>query len=180
MAEKLTHWKKLNNPDYLGAYALDPGKDMVLTIKGVTNEMITGADGKKEECMVMRFAENVKPLVLNATNAKTIESLFKTPYIEKWAGRKIQLYSDRVKAFGETVDAIRIRNYLPKVQTDKTQACVDCGQVVTATEKMNAAQVAIFSQTRFGRILCPGCLKEVMEKAAQDTANKDVKENGTN
>ena len=174
MAEKLTHWKKLNNPDYLGAYALDPGKDMVLTIKSVVNETITGADGKKEECMVMRFTENVKPLVLNSTNAKTIESLLKTPYIEKWTGSRIQLYVDRVRAFGEIVDAIRIRNYLPKVQTNKAQACQECGQVVTATEKMNAAQVAVFSQTRFGKILCPGCLKEVMEKAAQDAADKDA------
>ena len=31
MAE-LTHWKKFHNPDYLGSYSLDPGKDMILTI----------------------------------------------------------------------------------------------------------------------------------------------------
>ena len=42
-----THWKKLHNPDYLGAYSLDPGKDKILTIKDVRNEIITGADGKK-------------------------------------------------------------------------------------------------------------------------------------
>lgn len=26
--ENLTHWKKLTNPDYLGAYALQPGEDL--------------------------------------------------------------------------------------------------------------------------------------------------------
>ena len=30
-----THWKKLNNPDYLGAYALEPGQELVATIKVV-------------------------------------------------------------------------------------------------------------------------------------------------
>ena len=24
-----THWKKLNNPDFLGAYALEPGEDLI-------------------------------------------------------------------------------------------------------------------------------------------------------
>ena len=24
-----THWKRLTNPDYLGAYALEDGKDMI-------------------------------------------------------------------------------------------------------------------------------------------------------
>ena len=43
-----THWRKLINPDYLGAYSIDPGKTMVLTIRTVKNEMVTGTDGKKE------------------------------------------------------------------------------------------------------------------------------------
>ena len=50
-----THWKRLINPDYLGAYSLDPGKDMVLTIKSVKREMITGTGGKQEECTVCRW-----------------------------------------------------------------------------------------------------------------------------
>ena len=40
----------------------------------------------------MTFAENVKPMIVNSTNAKTIEKLYKTPYIEEWKGRKIQLF----------------------------------------------------------------------------------------
>ena len=46
-----THWKKLQNPDYLGAYSLEPGKDMVLTVASVRQEKVTGADGKKEDDM---------------------------------------------------------------------------------------------------------------------------------
>ena len=43
-----THWKRLINPDYLGAYSLDPGKDKILTIKAVKREMITGTGGTQE------------------------------------------------------------------------------------------------------------------------------------
>ena len=37
MASK-THWKKLTNPDYLGAYALEDGEDMIVTIKNVSTK----------------------------------------------------------------------------------------------------------------------------------------------
>ena len=65
-----THWKKLENPDYIGAYAFQPNEEKVVTIKTVKREMITGADGKREECTVVHFVENEKPLILNATNGK--------------------------------------------------------------------------------------------------------------
>ena len=83
-----THWKKLINPDFLGAYSLDPGKDIVLTIGQVKKEIVTGAGGKKEECIVCHWQENEKPMILNVTNCKTIAKQTGTPYIERWAGHK--------------------------------------------------------------------------------------------
>ena len=109
-----THWKKLCNPDYLGSYALDPGEDLIVTIKLVKKEMVNGPDGKKEECIVAHFKENnTKPMVLNATNCKTIRKVLGTPFIEEWAGQQIQIFSTEVKAFGEMVDALRIRPQKP-------------------------------------------------------------------
>ena len=61
----MPHWKRLINPDYLGAYSLDPGKDMVLTIKSVGRELITGTGGKREECPVCHWQEEQKPMILN-------------------------------------------------------------------------------------------------------------------
>lgn len=119
----LTHFKKLQNPDFIGSYALEPGKDMILTIKSCGLETITGNAGKREEAMVIHFAENVKPMICNVTNAKTIAKIHKTPYIEEWSGLKIQLYSKRVNAFGEEVDALRIREIVPvTAQLDTTKA----------------------------------------------------------
>lgn len=74
-----THWKKLINPDYIGAYALDPGKDLTVQISQVRREMVTGADGKKEECTVA-YLKDQKPMILNVTNCKTIEKLY-GPYM---------------------------------------------------------------------------------------------------
>ena len=168
MAEQLTHWKKLTNPDYLGAYALTPGEDLVVTIASVANESVTGTDGKKETCMVMRFRENVKPMVLNATNSKTITKLFKTPYIEYWVGRKIQIYiQEGVKAFGEVVDALRIRPFLP---VEKELLCADCGQAIEGFGKSSAEVVAKHTLGKYGRMLCSACASKAAEasKAEDD------------
>ena len=155
MSETLTHWKKLTNPDYLGAYALDPGQDLIVTIKSVANEVVTGTDGKKETCSVMHFMENVKPMVLNSTNSKTITKLLKTPYIEQWAGKKIQIYIEYgIKAFGDIVDALRIRPFLP---VEKELKCTDCGNTIQAYEKMTADILAKYTLKNYGRCLCAEC-----------------------
>lgn len=169
MAEKLTHWKKLTNPDYLGTYALEQNQDLIVTIKSVANEVVTGADGKKETCMVMRFMENVKPMVLNATNSKTIAKLFKTPYIEEWEGRKIQIYIQTgVKAFGDVVDALRIRPFLPVAKELK---CADCGKKIEGNGKSTAEVIAKYTLDKYGRMLCNECGKkehELMQQAQED------------
>lgn len=157
-----THWKRLYNPDYLGAYSLEPGKDMILTIKSVRNEMVQNPDGKKEECMVMTFIEPQKPMIVNATNAKTIEKLYKTPYIEEWAGKKIQLFVDKIKAFGEVVEALRIRPKIPSNTVIATK-CTDCGSAINGAEGRTAEQIAKYTYTKYGRSLCPVCATKANE-----------------
>lgn len=112
----LTHWKKLHNPDYIGAYAFEPGQEIIATIKTAQVESVTGQSGKKEDCMVVRFKENdIKPLICNVTNAKSITKALGTPYIEEWSGHKITLYTTTVSAFGEEVEAVRVRPKAPKL-----------------------------------------------------------------
>lgn len=158
--ETLTHWKKLMNPDYLGGYALTPGQDLIATIKSVGNEEVTGPDGKKEICSVIHFYEDIKPMILNATNNKTIANLFKTPYIEQWTGKKIQIYTEKVKAFGQVWDALRIRPFLP---VDKTLVCADCGSLIEAFGKTSAEVVAKHTLNSYGRMLCSECAKKAAE-----------------
>jgi hypothetical protein len=84
-----THWKKLHNPDYLGAYSLDEST-MVVEIKKVEKRQIPGADGKKDDAVVAELVGQ-KPMILNATNMKTIASLYGN-YIEDWVGKRITLF----------------------------------------------------------------------------------------
>jgi hypothetical protein len=109
--ENKTHWRKLTNPDYIGAYSLMVGEtspDIVVTIESVSREIVTGTDGKKEECTVARL-KGQKPFILNSTNQKTISKALGSPFIEDWVGKSITLYVAKVKAFGEVVDALRVR-----------------------------------------------------------------------
>lgn len=104
-----THWKKLTNPDYLGSYDFAPGEERIVTVKKVVREMVTGSGGKKEECTVCYFEENYKPMILNSTNCKSITKLAESPYIEEWQGKSFKIVVSRISAFGETVDALRIK-----------------------------------------------------------------------
>lgn len=118
----MTHWKKLTNPEYLGAYAFDPGEEKIVTIDHIAEEGVIGPDGKRELCTVAYFTENIKPLILNATNCKAITRLYKTPYIEQWQGKQIILRVQPVKAFGETVEAIRVKPERPTPSATPPQA----------------------------------------------------------
>jgi DNA-directed RNA polymerase subunit RPC12/RpoP len=131
--------------------------------------VVTGTDGKRETCSVMSFMESVKPMVLNATNSKTIAKLFKTPYIEEWSGRKIQLYVQTgVKAFGDVVDAIRVRPFLP---VEKELRCADCGAKIEGNGKSTAEVIAKYTLSHYGRMLCNECGKK--ENEAIQKANED-------
>ena len=133
MEQALPHWKKLNNPDYIGAYSLDRGKDMTLTIDYVNREIITGTGGKKEECTVLHFKEAQKPMILNRTNAKTIQKIYGTPYIEEWAGKKITLFASVTKLAGEEVECLRIRPVrptLPELLLSDTDNFRNCQQAI--------------------------------------------------
>lgn len=107
----LTHWKKLVDPRYIGAYALPNGNDLVVTIEGVRSEEITMMQGKKEVHSIM-YLKGQKPMILNATNSKSIHKLY-GPYIEDWAGKQITLYASTAKLGGEMVECLRIRPNVP-------------------------------------------------------------------
>lgn len=114
----MTHWKTQFNYQWLGSYCLPDGKDIILTIKEMKREDVVGVSGKKELLLVAYFHEGVKPMVVNKTNCKALEKLFRTPAIEDWADKQIQVGSSRVDAFGDKVDALRVRPFLPKPPGD--------------------------------------------------------------
>ena len=171
-----THWKKLTNPDYLGAYALDDGKDVILTISYVREEKVTGSDGKKDDCVVCHFSERVKPMILNSTNMKTITKLFGTPYIEDWSGRRIQIGIEKVKAFGDVVDALRVRKFIPAENVPK---CESCGGEIQPRGNNSAEQIAAYTKKKYGQALCSACATRMateLRAAVQEAPNENVDE----
>lgn len=115
------HWKKLFDPNFLGSWDLEEN-DLIVTVKSVTFEKMHDVQNKTEiEKPVINFLEDVKPFVLNPTNARTIERVMKSPRVENWKGNKIQLFKTQVKAFGGMVDAIRVRDFAPKGRKSLTE-----------------------------------------------------------
>lgn len=87
-------------------------KDVVLTMKFVSSEMLPTHNGKSEEKFVLYFEETDKGLVLNKTNCKTIVSLY-GKLTEDWSGKQIALYGEKVNAFGDIHNATRIHPTVP-------------------------------------------------------------------
>jgi len=111
------HWKKQFNYDYLGSYSLDGKREKVVTITKLDTDKVTGQQGRKEDCFVVYFKEFEKPMILNRTNAKAIEKVANSGLIQDWVGNEVTLYIENgVKAFGEIVDALRIRDKKPSKQ----------------------------------------------------------------
>ena len=166
-----THWKKLTNPNYLGAYSIENGQDLILTIKYVQEEKVNGPDGKKDDCVVCHFSENVKPMILNATNMKTITKLYKTPYIEEWTGKKIQIGIEKVKAFGDVVEALRVRKVVPKVEPEKLPKCEKCGTDIHPMGNMTAEELAVYTRGKYGKSLCSACATAEANKLKEGATN---------
>lgn len=115
-----THWKKLVDPRFMGAYALPNGDDLTVTIDYVKLETITMMGGKKEDHTVA-YLIGQKPMIMNVTNSKSIHKLY-GPFIEDWAGKQITLFASTAKMGGEMVECLRIR---PSVAKPAKQTIAD-------------------------------------------------------
>ena len=111
------HWKKVFNSDYLGSCDIPEGKDIVLTISHVQIKKVKNTDGKEQERNIALFTDNnVKPMILNATNCKVIKKFAKSPYIDDWKNIIISVYvKDDIRSFGETTEGLRIRDIHPQL-----------------------------------------------------------------
>lgn len=161
-----THWKSLTSSEYLGAFSVPDGKDLVLTIDKVAKERVTGNNGKKEDLMVCHFKErDALPMIVNKTNAKTITKVVGTPFVEEWSGHRIALYADTTRFGGEIVECLRVRGYEPKSEQAPIQIiCEVCGKPIEAAYGMNPEQLAANTKAKFSRTLCASCAVAESEK----------------
>lgn len=153
--ETKTHWKVYQDNNTVGAWMFED-QDKVLTIKNITYEDFTASDGKKSKKRICHFEEIDKPLVVNSTNAATISTIYHTPYMEKWVGKKIQLYKDTIRAFGENKDCVRIRKWNPCI-------CAECKKEIESYNNMTAEQLAVYTSSKYKKPLCSGCATKMKD-----------------
>lgn len=162
MENNYIHWKNLTDSPYLGHWSITPGEDIVATISGVTQEKIVSEGGKSELCPVLHFGEKeIKPMVLNSTNAKTIEKLYNTPNVYEWVGKKIQIFATTTN-FGAKhgVPCLRIRPNIP-ASAEPEYHCSVCGKVISK-------DVYSKSVAKYGKAYCS---KECLDK---ETKGEDL------
>lgn len=157
--EKLTAWQSTRDVNFVGSYDLIVGvddnnqpiyKDRIVTIDYVNakEEVMDAQTNKKVEKSVAHFKDkDVKPMILNTTNKKGIETATGTIFLEKWADKQILLTVEQVKAFGKVQPALRIKP-VPK------RLCDVCGKVIDE----NLYQASI---QKYGKAFCS---KECLEK----------------
>jgi RNase P subunit RPR2 len=162
---------------YLGAWDVPDDGDLVLTIDKAARDDVKNERGTERK-LTIHFVEDYKPMILNATNCKAITKLYKTPYIEEWTGKQIIVRVQQVKAFGDLVDALRIK---PEIPTKAPEfKCVECGKVLQPFGGMNARGLADYTRQNYGKVLCAECAKKAKDaKDAKDAEKEAVEADGT-
>lgn len=169
--------------EYLGAEDIAPGAEPVLTIEGIWYGEVTLQRGREKKD-VMSFVEkavpgitNVRPLIVNATNRRTLKKLFGSVQAKALVGKKIQLYIDhrvRDPQDGSLTDGVRIRPFAPR---EAALLCEGCGGRIEPQSGMTSEQIAARTKRRYGRTLCAACATKEAAKAAAAREKAEAKEN---
>ena len=124
-----THYRKVFKSDHLGIADLEEfieeGKSLIFTIKEVKQYILESGSrnsgvvvaGKRISANIAYFVEDIKPLVLNSTNSKTVKEFNDgSHFVEDWSNTKVELFINAsVKMKGETVGGVRIRKPIIKL-----------------------------------------------------------------
>jgi hypothetical protein len=112
--QQKTHYRKVFKSDHLGVADLEDfmetGSDLIFAISHVKQEYDVAVAGRKGNFNIAYFKQKIKPLVLNATNSKTLKCLAGgSAFVEDWKDITVQLYIDQgAKLKGEIVGGVRI------------------------------------------------------------------------
>ena len=147
------------NPNYLGSWDLEdvPGQELTLTIEQIKDEEVV-TNGKTECCTACHWTDKTyKPMILNVTNKKILCKLYKTKDTDKLKGKAVVIGIDKVKAFGDIHDALRIRKRIPQTNSAALPKCENCKKGITASNNMTPEQLAAYTKRKYGKCLCAEC-----------------------
>lgn len=159
----LESWEKVIDNNFISAEMLGTvGAEKVVTITDI--DFAECYDDKKNQKVKKQtvFFQECKPLVLNKTNAKMLKKLF-SPNSDNPAdciGHKITLKVERIKAFGQMTDCIRIKEY-------SEEKCPVCGEAILPYSGKTVAEIMDISKRNLGTVMCGKC----MSKKAKENNN---------
>lgn len=119
-----TDYRSMFDRDYLGAWDLPAGRDVVVTIAKVEAGTLTSQGNRKTRKPVIHFEGKEKGFALNKTNGKAIANMY-GPKVESWIGKRIALYATTTTFGSETVECIRVRPTVPKQATKPNGKAAD-------------------------------------------------------
>lgn len=118
MTDKIHYRKAFDSPYLSSADIVEP---IVLTIDHVslepdrtkkTKDLFNTAHFQQAE---IRPGEKLKPMILNATNSKTMRGLADSPYINDWNNIQVMVYVEHGVKFGRDImDGLRLRAHESK------------------------------------------------------------------
>jgi len=119
--DEKTHYRKAFNSPYLSA--ADIVEPMTFQVKRVSLDEDKTKKTKDHFNTIywvekeIRAGEELKPMILNATNSRTLKNLTGSPYIDDWGGTHVTVYVDPSVRFGrDTVEGLRISSEKPKIR----------------------------------------------------------------
>lgn len=111
-------YRSMFDRDYIGAWDIPAGKDVVVTICKVEARKLrnkTAANTKP----VLFFVGKEKGFACNKTNGKAIAGMYGND-ADKWIGKRISLYATTTTFGSETVECIRVRPMIPQSSKQDT------------------------------------------------------------
>lgn len=167
--ETKTHYRKVFMSDHLGVVDLEgfveAGSDLIFTITHVNQEMGAKVAGKKINANIAYFKEDIKPLVLNATNSKAMKDLSGSCFVENWKKMPVQLFINYdAKLMGEVVGGVRVSP--KKVRKQRRIVCPE------NPKTWKNAKTSYLENKNFDSILA----KADMSKEHQDQMVKEIQD----
>ncbi len=118
----LTNYRNVYKSDHLGVVDVEElkerGEKLIFTISQVKQIKNAKVAGKNIDANIAYFKEPIKPMVLNAGNAKILRGFAGgTVFVENWNNITIELYIDeKASLAGKVVGGVRISPIKPKTQ----------------------------------------------------------------
>lgn len=149
-----------DEPKFLGSWDLYelPNKRITVTIRKIEEEYVDDTKGQKKKKAICYFKEDVKPMILNIENKKRLIKLFQTKDNNALIGKRIEICYEKVKAFGDIYDALRVVSRLiNQEEPEIIVKCDLCGNDIKPLRKMSSEQVAQYTKEKYGKQLCSDC-----------------------